>query len=75
MDFQRFRSLSAFDRALVAMAVLFDGREAPVYLAYDASNGKGLERAAADLAEQEAELRMPYVGTLLRRALEEIDQG
>jgi hypothetical protein len=73
MDSQRFRSLSAQDRALVALAVLFDGREAPVYLAYDASNGKGLERAASDLAAQEAEMRMPYLGTLLRRALEEME--
>jgi hypothetical protein len=72
MDAQRFRSLSARQRALVAVALLLDGREAEAYLEIDAVNGEGLKRAAADLASQDPEMRMPYVGSALRAALKEI---
>jgi hypothetical protein len=72
MDAQRFRSLSPRQRALVAVAVLLDGREAGMYLENDSVNGQGLKRAALDLAGVEPELRMPLVGTLLRDALKEM---
>jgi hypothetical protein len=72
MDAQRFRSLSPRQRALVAVAVLLDGREAGMYLENDAVNGQGLKRAALDLAGVEPDLRMPLVGTLLRDALKEM---
>lgn len=72
MDAQRFRVLSARQRALVAMAVLLDGREAAVYLEKDAVDGSGLQKAAVDLASQTPELRMPFVGSLLRDALNEL---
>ncbi len=72
MDAQRFRSLAPRLRALVAVAVLLDGREAGEYLAIDATNGDGLKKAAADLAAQDPELRMPYVGSALRAALKEM---
>lgn len=72
MDAQRFRSLAPRLRALVAVAVLLDGREAAAYLEIDSSNGEGLKKAANDLAAQEPELRMPYVGSALRAALKEI---
>ena len=72
MDAQRFRSLSPRDRALVAIALLLDGREAPVYLENDAVNGVGLKRAAVELSTIEPELRMPFLGTLLRSALKEL---
>lgn len=71
-DSQRFRSLRPEQRALVAVAVLLDGREAGMYLENDAINGEGLKRAALDLAGVAPELRMPLVGTLLRDALEEL---
>lgn len=74
MDAQRFRKLTPRMRALVAMAVLLDGREASVYLENDASLGEGLKRAALDLAGLEPELRMPFMGTMLRAALEECDK-
>ena len=73
VDAQRYRSLSPWNRALVAVAVLLDGREAAVYLESDALNGAGLEKAAGDLASQDPELRMPYVGTVLRHALREVE--
>ena len=72
MDIQRFRSLTPKQRALVAFAVLVDGREAGAYLERDAVNGAGLKRAATDLAEIEPELRMALAGTLLRAALKEL---
>ena len=75
MDAKRFRALSAEHRALVAVAVLLDGREAAVYLKNDAINGAGLHRAALDLAGQSPDLRMPFVGTMLRTALEELERG
>ena len=39
---------------------------------YDAINGAGLKGASIDLASQIPELRMPFVGTLLREALAEL---
>ncbi|MBX7137401.1 MAG: hypothetical protein K1X83_05405 [Oligoflexia bacterium] len=71
MDLQRFRALSEKDRALVAVAVLMDGRDAGVYLENDAQSGAVLKRAADDLAAQELELRMTYAATQLRAALKE----
>jgi hypothetical protein len=72
MDAQRFRSLPARQRALVAVSVLLDGMEASVYLENDSLNSAGLTKAAQELATQEPELRMPFVGSMLRRALEEM---
>lgn len=74
-DAQRYRSLSPRNRALVALAVLLDGHEAPVYLGNDATNGSDLHQAATDLSSQKPELRMPYVGSVLRMALEEMERG
>jgi hypothetical protein len=72
MDVQRFRVLPPRQRALVAIAVLLDGREAESYLENDNVNGKALKRAAGSLADQPPDLRMPFVGTLLRMALAEM---
>lgn len=72
MDAQKFRSLSPRSRALVAVAVLLDGREAGMYLATDTHSGPGLQKAAVDLAELDPELRMPFLGSALRVALKEL---
>ena len=72
MDSERFRALSPSDRALVAIAVLLDGREASSYLEIDAKNGLLLKNAASDIASLNPELRMPFTGTHLRAALQEI---
>ena len=72
METTRFRNLSARHRALIALAVLLDGREAPNYLENDAEMGAALKRAASDLADEQVELRLPYLGTVLRKALQEI---
>lgn len=72
MDTQRFKNLPARQRALVAVAVLLDGRDAATFLENDALNGTALGRAANDVAALDADLRMPLVGTLLRQALREV---
>ncbi|MCB0338813.1 MAG: hypothetical protein KDD53_04375 [Bdellovibrionales bacterium] len=72
MDTQKFRALSARDRALVAIAVLLDGHEAEHYLSNDSEKGVALSRAAQDLSSQSPELRMPFLGTMLRTAIEEL---
>ncbi len=74
MDAHRFRMLSAHQQALVAMAVLLDGHEASIVLSNDAIHGENLERVAISLATLQPDLRMPYVGSLLRSALENIEE-
>ena len=75
MDLHRIRGLPARAKALVALAVLLDGRDASTYLERDASNGANLARAANDLAALPTDLRMPLAGTILRTALEELEGG
>lgn len=65
------RNLSNKEKALVAVAVLLDGAEAAAYLRYDSVRGEVLAREAQKLAEYPLEMRMPFVGTILRTALEE----
>ncbi|MFO0417625.1 MAG: hypothetical protein ACK5Y6_10075 [Pseudomonadota bacterium] len=66
-----FSRLSAYDRARVALAVLLDGGDAPIYLMNDQLRGADLRVAAEELLEMELDVRYPYVGTMLRLALEE----
>jgi hypothetical protein len=72
MDAQKFRSFSTRFRALLAVAVLLDGREAAAHLELDATHGEALKKAALDLAAMETDLRMPLLGTTLRAALDEM---
>lgn len=71
-DISRFRSLGSRERALVAIGVLLDGRDALDYLSYDKERRSALVRAAEDLVELGVELRIPLAGTLLRKALDEL---
>lgn len=72
MDSRKFRALSAHHRAIVAIAVLLDGREAAAYLENDVVNGSALSAAATDISSLAPEIRMPFVGTLLRETLREL---
>jgi hypothetical protein len=72
MSNRMFRSLTASERALVAVAVLIDGNDAGVYLEYDEQRGPQLKAAAQELARIELDTRLPYVGTMLRMALDEL---
>ena len=67
-----FRSLSAAERALVAVAVLIDGNDAATYLEFDDAIGQKLKAAASELSRVELDTRLPFVGTMLRIALEEL---
>lgn len=75
MSLNRFRGLSAQKRALVAVAVLLDGREAVTYLGNDSVVGNSLQRAASEIASLDLELRTPLAGTLLREAVEELEMN
>lgn len=67
-----FYQLSAHDRALVATAVLLDGGEAREYVGICEANGGALRKAIAELLEMELDVRLPFVGTMLRLALAEM---
>ncbi len=75
MILPRFSSLSAQNRALVALAVLIDGHEAVNYLRSDSLLLDALSKAANELSELEPELRMPLAGTILREALQELERN
>jgi hypothetical protein len=66
-----FMRLKSYDRARVAIAVLVDGSDAPLYLLNDAVRGDELRQAAEELLAMELDIRFPFVGTMLRLALEE----
>ena len=72
MDSQRFRELSPRHRALVAVAVLLDGRDASLFLDNDAAERERLKQAAVDVSNLPPELRMPFAGSALRAALKEL---
>ena len=71
-DTSIFRSLSAKDRAIVAIGVLLDGHDAASLLSYDNDYGATLSRAAEELTQMPPDLRVPFAGTALRRALSEL---
>ncbi len=73
-DVLSFSNLPPRERALVAIAVLLDGLEAPEYLQSELEHRAQLVRAAADLVKLAPDLRLPFVGTLLRRSLAELEQ-
>lgn len=64
-----FQDISIAQQALVALAVLLDGRDASDYLAQDAEAGEILKEIAARLSKDELEMRLPLIGTLYREAL------
>lgn len=75
MSIVRFKGLSAEKRALVAMAVLLDGRESISYLGSDALLGNSLQKAAEELSSLDPDLRMPTAGTFLRQAIAELENN
>jgi len=70
-----FRKLAPRQQIQVCIGVLLDGLDAPDILATDAGDGQILKRVAKDLSALAPDIRMPLVGTLLRRAFETIDQS
>lgn len=66
---KRFSSLSAEMRALVAMAVLCDGADAPDIVVLDRRLGNELAEAAQELLAFDPDVRLSIVATELRDAL------
>jgi hypothetical protein len=75
IQLKRFRVLPPRQRALVAIAVLLDGREASTYLEQDAHSGGELGEVAEMVSGLEASVRIPLLGTELRDAIEELVTG
>jgi hypothetical protein len=71
----RFRSLSAYEQAIVALAVLLDGHDAETYLQSDSQRHLALSKAANDLSGLAPEIRLPLLGTVLREAIAELENG
>lgn len=69
-----FRKLSPELQIQVCIGTLLDGLDSPDILAMDASDGSNLKRIARDLCTLTPDVRIPLVGTLLRKAFESIDQ-
>lgn len=70
MSAVHFRKLSVHEQLLVAIGVLMDGRDAAQYLEKDSQRGELLAGAATELSQIELDSRLPFVGTLVRLALE-----
>jgi len=72
LDLDRFRRLPSAQRALVAISVLLDGREAAIYLEQDAHSGAELGGVAQMVAELSSDVRIPWLGTELREAVRDM---
>jgi hypothetical protein len=69
-----FRKLAPRQQIQVCIGVLFDGLDAPEILSTDSSDGQNLKRVAKDLSTLAPDVRMPLLGTLLRKAYESINR-
>lgn len=74
MSAKSYRSLTPYQRALVAMAVLLDGNEAVNFLGIDATMGEHFREAAEELTRDELEIRLPFIGTLYREAIADMSR-
>lgn len=70
MSTVHFQKLSVHEQLIVAIGVLMDGTDAAQYLERDSQRGEVLAGAASELANVELDSRLPFVGTLVRLALE-----
>ncbi len=71
----KFRSLTTYNKALTSLGVLIDGFEAQKYLELDETDGADLSGAAEEIARMKPDLRMPYLGTQLRQALDLLEKA
>ncbi len=67
-----FNKLAPEQQALVAIAVLLDGFDSPFFLGEDFKFEDQLRKAAEEIVKDAPAQRLPYVATLLRRALNEL---
>ena len=71
-DISNFTSLPVREQGIVAIAVLLDGLEAPEYLQSTYESRIQVLRGAVDLVKLAPDLRLPFAGTMLRRALAQL---
>ncbi len=71
MSASAWEQLNPIERALVAVAVLIDGADAGSILLLDSKRGELLREAALYFGGLDLDARLPYMGTLLRRAVED----
>ncbi len=71
-DISKYRALGSKEKCIVAIALLIDGLDAIEYLAIDRDNNTAFLRAAKDFTEMSPELRIPFLGTLLRETIVEL---
>jgi hypothetical protein len=74
MPVELLTALPPRQQALVVVAVLLDGRDAAEYLQADVQYGEQLAKACREIALLAPDLRMPLLGTMLRRLLSTISQ-
>ena len=67
-----FNQLEPEQQVLVAIAALLDGFDSPFFLENDINFDDQLKLAAEEIIKDAPEYRLPYVATLLRRALNEL---
>jgi hypothetical protein len=72
---EEFQKLNSYQQALVAAAVLIDGREAVDILGADSENGAVFRALATEFGALDPELRICLMGTLLRKALDTLELG
>jgi len=71
-DISKYRALGKKEKCIVALALLIDGLDALDYLAIDRDNHTAFLRAAKDFTEMSPELRIPFLGTILRETIVEL---
>ena len=69
---EKFEKLDPKLRALLAVALIVDGREAMDYLKIDSEHGASFRELIEELGALEPDLRIGLMGTILRRTLAEI---
>lgn len=69
---QVFERLDPTDRIRVAIAVLMDGKDSLEFLESDVFKGEELKKAGEALLALDLDARFPLLGTMLRRAFEEV---
>jgi hypothetical protein len=67
-----FRELTPQQRALVALAVLLDGRDAAEFLSQDIQLGEHFRAVIEQLTRDDLEMRIPFMGTLYREAIADL---
>lgn len=69
MALDLFKSFTPQQRALMAVGALLDGHEAALVLGQDQKDGAILQEMVNELVGLPPELRMPYLGSVLRMTL------